>query len=164
MYRLTLCLLLFSSLLFSQTAQPGSSAAPQSAPAATGSTSSQPSQSLPVIPQDIPPSGAVITLQGLCPGTTGPATGADCKTIITRAEFEKLVGTLNPDMPKNSQQMLAEQYAKAMVLQSLAERQHIPETQHFKDMMDYMRTQILASEVVTQAKDKAKPTPAEVQE
>ena len=106
----------------------------------------------------------MITLQGLCPGTTGPATGTDCKTIITRAQFEKLVGTLNPDMPKNSQQMLAEQYSKAMILQSLAERQGIPETQHFKDMMDYMRTQILASEVVTQAKDKAKPTPAEVQE
>jgi hypothetical protein len=106
----------------------------------------------------------VITLQGLCPGTTGPATGTDCKTIITRAQFEKLIGTLNPDMPKNSQQMLAEQYAKAMVLQRLAERQGIPETQHFKDMMDYMRTQILASEVVTQAKDKAKPTAAEVQD
>jgi parvulin-like peptidyl-prolyl isomerase len=164
MYRLMFCLLLCSSLLFSQTARPGSSAAPQSAPPVTGSTSSQPSQALPVIPQDVPHSGAVITLQGLCPGTAGPATGADCKTIITRAEFEKLVGTLNPDMPKNSQQLLAEQYAKAMVLQSLAERQHIPETQHFIDMMDYMRTQVLAAEVVTQAKDKAKPTPAEVQE
>ncbi len=164
MYRLMFCLLLFPSLLFSQTAQPGSSAASQSARPAAGSTSSQPSQSLPVIPQDVLPSGAVITLQGLCPGTTGPATGTDCKTIITRAQFEKLVGTLNPDMPKNNQQMLAEQYAKARVLQSLAERQGIPETQHFKDMMDYMRTQILASEVVTQAKDKAKPTPAEVQE
>ena len=117
MYRLMLCLLLFSALSFSQAGQPGSSAAPQSAPAATGSTSSQPSQSLPVIPQDVPSSGAVITLQGLCPGTTGPATSADCKTIITRAQFEKLVGTLNPDMPKNSQQMLAEQYAKAMILQ-----------------------------------------------
>jgi parvulin-like peptidyl-prolyl isomerase len=164
MYRLMSCLLLFSALSFSQAGQPGSTAAPQSAPGATGSTSSQPSQSLPVIPQDVPSSGAVITLQGLCPGTTGPATGTDCKTIITRAQFEKLVGTLNPDMPKNSQQMLAEQYAKAMVLQSLAERQGIPETQHFKDMMDYMRTQILASEVVTQAKDKAKPTSAEVQD
>ncbi len=152
MYRLMLCLLLLPSLLFSQTAQP-----------ATGSTSSQPSSTLPVIPQEVPASGAVITLQGLCPGTAGPTTGADCKTIITRAEFEKLVGTLNPDMPKNSQQMLAEQYSKALILQNLAERQHIPETQHFKDMMDYMRTQILASEIVTEAKDKAKPTPAEVQ-
>jgi parvulin-like peptidyl-prolyl isomerase len=164
MYRLTVCLVLLSSLAFSQTAKPGSTSAPQTANPGAESSKPQSSSTLPVIPQDVPPSGAVITLQGLCPGTSGPATGTDCKTIITREQFEKLVGTLNPDMPKNSQQMLAEQYAKAMVLQSLAERQHIPETQHFKDMMDYMRTQILASEVVTQAKDKAKPTSAEVQE
>ena len=68
-------------------------------------------------PAEVPPSGAVITLKGLCPGSTGPATGTDCKTIITREQFEKLVGTLNPDMPKNSHQLLAEQYSKALILQ-----------------------------------------------
>jgi parvulin-like peptidyl-prolyl isomerase len=162
MYRLILCLFLLSSLAFSQTGKPG--AAAQSAPPASGTSNAPSSITLPVIPQEVPESGPVITLKGLCPGSTGPATGPDCKTVITRAEFEKLVNTLNPEMPKNSQQMLAEQYAKALVLQDLAERQHLPETQHFKDMMDYMRTQILASEVVNQAKEKAKPTPAEVQD
>jgi parvulin-like peptidyl-prolyl isomerase len=162
MYRLTLFLFLLSSLAFSQTAKPG--AAAQSAPPATGPSTTQSSSTLPVIPQEVPESGAVITLKGLCPGSTGPTTGADCKTVVTRAEFEKLVSTLNPAMPKDSQKMLAEQYAKALVLQDLAERQHLPETQHFKDMMQYMRTQLLAAEVVNQAKDKAKPAPAEVQD
>ncbi len=161
MYRLSLCVFLLSSLAFSQTAKPGTAA--QSAPPASGS-SNQTSSTLPVIPQEVPESGAVITLKGLCPGDTGPTTGADCKTVVTRTQFEKLVSTLNPDMPKDSQKMLAEQYAKALVLQDLAERQHLPETQHFKDMMDYMRTQILAAEVVNQAKQKAKPTTAEVQD
>lgn len=162
MYRSTFFLFLLSSLAFSQTANPGTAA--QSAPPASSSSNTQPSSTLPVIPQEVPESGAVITLKGLCPGSTGPATSPDCKSVVTRAQFEKLVSTLNPDMPKNSQQMLAEQYAKALVLQDLAERQHLPETQHFKDMMDYMHTQILAAEVVNQAKEKAKPTAAEVQD
>jgi len=161
MYRLTLSLLLLSSIMFSQTAKP---APPTQSAAPATESANTPSNALPVLPQEVPPTGAVITLKGLCPGNTGPTTGADCKTIITRAQFEKMVSTLNPDMPKNSQHMLAEQYAKALVLQELAQRQGIPETQHFKDMMEYMRTQMLAQEVVNNAKDKAKPTQAEVED
>jgi len=162
MYRLIFSILLFSSLAFSQAAKPEASK-PQSLAPATGASNPQ-SSTLQVIPQEVPESGAVITLKGLCPGTSGPATGADCKTVVSRAEFEKLIKTLNPDMPQNSQQLLAQQYAKALVLQSLAERQHIQDTQHFKDMMEFMRTQVLAQELVTQARYKAKPTAAEVDE
>jgi parvulin-like peptidyl-prolyl isomerase len=162
MYRSIFSILLLSSLAFSQAAKPEASK-PQSSNPATGA-SSPPSSTLPVIPQEVPESGAVITLQGLCPGTAGPTTGAGCKTVVTRAEFEKLINTLNPDMPQNSRQMIAQQYAKALVLQNLAERQHLEDTQHFKDMMELMRTQVLAQELVKQAQDKAKPTPSEVDE
>ncbi len=164
MYRLIFSVLLLSSFAFSQAAKPGSAGAPQTVNPAAEPHTTQPSNTLQVIPQDVPESGAVITLQGLCPGTSGPTTGADCKTVITRADFEKLINTLNPDMPQNSRQMLAQQYARAVVLQNVAERQHIQDTQHFKDMMEFMRTQVLAQELVKEAQDKAKPTAAEIDE
>ena len=164
MYRLIFSVLLLSSFAFSQAAKPGSAGTPQTANPAAEPHAAQPSNTLQVIPQDVPESGAVITLQGLCPGTSGPSTGADCKTIITRADFEKLINTLNPEMPQNSRQMLAQQYARALVLQNMAERQHIQDTQHFKDMMEFMRTQVLAQELVKEAQDKAKPTAAEIDE
>lgn len=164
MYRLIFSLLLLSYFAFSQAAKPGAAGAPQTVNPAAQPHQAPPSNTLSVIPQEVPESAAVITLQGLCPGTSGPTTGADCKTVVTRAEFEKLINTLNPDMPQNSRQMLAQQYAKALVLQDMAEHQHLQDTQHFKDMMEFMRTQVLAQELVKQAQDKAKPTPAEIDE
>lgn len=159
MYRLAASVLLISSIAFAQT-QNSSTPQPESK-APSSITLPAPNKS-DAKPASVPESAPVITLNGLCPGNTGPATGPDCKKVVTRAEFEKLVGTLNPDMPQNNRGMLASQYAKALVLAGIADHEGIAETQHFKDMMAYMRTQILATEVVNQAREKAKPTAGEV--
>ena len=45
---------------------------------------------------DVPPSIPVITIEGLCPKTfADKSESADCKTVITRAEFEKVIDAVD---------------------------------------------------------------------
>ncbi|HLH06660.1 MAG TPA: peptidyl-prolyl cis-trans isomerase [Terriglobales bacterium] len=157
MYRFFVPFLLLSSLSVAQTA-PSQNPAPESSAPST-ITLQTPQQTKPA---EVPESAAVITLKGLCPGNSGPATGPNCQTTISREQFDKIVNTLNPELPPDRRQTLAEQYARALILQNIAERQGIADTPHFKEMMELTRTQVLAQELITQTREKSKPTPAEI--
>jgi hypothetical protein len=67
---------------------------------------SKPVQDLPAsLPeQKISPDAPVITIEGVCDKGTA---AADCKTVVTRAEFEKIVNTMMPNMPKPQQKGFA---------------------------------------------------------
>src|SRR5581483_4552551 len=67
---------------------------------------STPVQELPGPAADtkVAPEAPVITIQGFCDKSKA---AADCKTVITRAEFEKIVNALQPNMPKQQQKALA---------------------------------------------------------
>src|SRR5437868_12577724 len=50
---------------------------------------------------DVAPDATVITVEGLCGGERKPAyteSVKTCRTLIRRAEFEKLTNSLNPNM------------------------------------------------------------------
>ena len=88
------CLLL-GALAWGQAAD--STSPPPAAPAQNPAAQSNPQPAAPPAetkaPEaaNIPPDGAVITIQGLCDNPPADKTKAsDCKTVITRAEFEKL--------------------------------------------------------------------------
>src|SRR5437016_1662282 len=70
--------------------------------------------------QKISPDTPVITVNGVCDQGAG---AADCKTVVTRAEFEKIVNALQPNMPKQQQKALANQYAMALLLAGKAHEQ-----------------------------------------
>jgi hypothetical protein len=154
MRRPLIALLLSSGILFAQAAP-----AAQSNPApATPSVTSQ-------APAEVPPTAPVITLHGLCPdkpaGTDPKA--PDCQTVVTRAEFEHLANTLSPNMPPTAKQSLANDYARMLVVSNEARRHGLENTQHYNDLLAFLKMQLLAQELLRSYQEQAKPSAADVE-
>ena len=114
---------------------------------------------------DLPPTAPVIVLKGFCPTApkgTDPKSDA-CITIITKAQFEKLVDTVNPKLPPQARQSLANDYAKMLVLSNEAKKRGLQDTQHFRDFMAFMKLQVASQELIRNIQEKTKPTAAEIQ-
>src|SRR5208282_588124 len=99
------CLLL-AGLAYGQAAQPATP--PAAGAKAEASTSAAPEKAAEV---KVGPDDPVITLKGFCADATQQ--GDACKTVITRAQFEKLVETTQPGMPPAMRRNLASNYARA---------------------------------------------------
>jgi len=126
-------------------AQPGMEAAPASAaqapdaaakPAAPASTAQGPNAAAKpgaAPAAEVPENAPVITIEGLCPAApktaaaskagasktaTPPAAKkpADCKTIITRAEFEKIASGLSPNVTPQLKHQLASALPRFMAM------------------------------------------------
>src|ERR1700744_4616151 len=135
----------------------GAQLAPTVPPAAPQSSSQ--------LPVEVAPDAPVITIDGFCPnaGSGTDAKSPSCKTVITRAQFEKLVDTLNPKMPPQARQSVANDYAKMLVLSTEAKKRGLEDTQRYKDLVNFIKMQVAAQELLHQVQDQSKPTDAEIQ-
>jgi hypothetical protein len=91
--------------------------------------------------QKISPDTPVITVNGVCDQGAG---ATDCKTVVTRAEFEKIVNALQPNMPKQQQKALANQYAMALLLAGKAHEQGLDKGPEFEEQLQLQKLQLLA--------------------
>jgi hypothetical protein len=162
MFKLPLLVLFSSSVLFAQTAP-----APAASTAPAAQSSIPPLIAAPVsqTPAEVPPSAAVITLHGLCPDKpsgTDPKS-PDCQTVVTRAEFEHLADTLSPNMPANGKPSLANDYARMLVISAEARKKGLENSEHYKDLVSFLKLQLLAQELFRSYQEQAKATPAEVE-
>lgn len=107
------------------------------------------------LPRDYP----VLTLHGICAATAGAAKPADCKTIITRAEFEKLVNALNPAMSKYERRQLADNYGHILTLSHEAIKRGLDKDPKVLERLRYTRLRILAGEMATDIYEEAMRTP-----
>ncbi len=120
--------LLLVSLAYGQAALPATSAA-----------SDKTSES------EVGPDDAVITLNGFC---ADPAqAGVACKTMITRAQFEKLTDALQPGMSLSLQLNVANAYARNLRMAAAAEKRGLDKTPAFEEEMRYARMQFLAQDL-----------------
>ncbi len=119
-FQCLLCLLL-SSLIYGQTA------ATDQAPEAK-----------------VGPTDAVITISGFCSHTQP---GKDCKTVITRAQFEKLTEALQPGMPLSLRLKVANSYATNMRMSVAAEKRGLDRTLAFDEELRFARMQLLAQDL-----------------
>ena len=141
------CLLL-GVLAWGQAANPTSSQPPApsqnpAAPsnAAPGKPAEDAKQALEA--SNIPPDGAVITIQGLCDNPPADKTKASgCKTVITRAEFEKLVDALAPNMAPPARRQLATRYAMGLVMAHEAHKMGLDQGPRFEELLRVARVQI----------------------
>src|SRR5690348_3445548 len=79
----------------------------------------------------VSPDAPVITIQGFCENKAA----ADCKTVITRAEFEKVVNAIQPNMPKQQQKAMATQYVAALLLAQRAHDAGLDQGPNFDEQM-----------------------------
>ena len=119
----------------------------------------------------VSPDSPVITVEGLCnpapgaaksSGSTGARTGAasepakkesthsssavsspGCKTVVTKAQFEKLVNALNPEMPATVRRQLAESYPRLLLFAGRARELGLDQDPSFPEMMRFASVQLL---------------------
>jgi PPIC-type PPIASE domain len=90
----------------------------------------------------VPPDAAVITINGVCDKSA--AATADCKTVITREQFEKVINSIQPTMPKAQQKQFATRYVNVVLLADKAHELGLDKGPAFDEQMYLARLQILA--------------------
>jgi len=123
----------------------------QTAPPATPAPSGAPNAATPGKPPETPPAATVnpddpvITIKGYC--TDASLTGDACKTVITKAQFEKIADTLQPGMSPSMKRQLATAYARMLAMSSAAEKRDLDKSPHFQEASQFARMQILSQEL-----------------
>jgi hypothetical protein len=141
--------------------------APENAAQAPAAAAKAPERPAPEVAENV----AVITITGVCPtpktaagaktasGKTAAAKKpADCKTIITRAQFEKIAKALQQGPnPLNAQQkrQLANVLPKVMAMSKAAEAKGLDKTPQFAETMKFVRMQILTTQLQHQVQQDA---------
>ena len=96
----------------------------------------------------IAPDSPVITISGLCDDSArNTAVSSACETIITRAEFEKMVAAVQPNMSARARREFASRYADALVLARQAEEAGLDKGTSYEEQMKVARIQILSDEM-----------------
>src|SRR5271163_2512163 len=119
---------LFAGLAYGQ-------AAPPDLPSAAGDISEK----------NVGPDDAVITVNGFC--ADPPQPGKACRTLITRAQFEKLTEALQPGMSLSLRLNVANAYARNLRMAAAAEKRGLDKTPAFEEEMRYARMQLLAQDL-----------------
>jgi hypothetical protein len=101
---------------------------------------------------NVAPDAPVITISGLC---STPAAGSDCKTVITRAQFEKMVDAVQPNMPARMRRQFATRYANALVMSEKGEQMGLDKGPDYDEHMKLARMQVLAQELNKALQEKA---------
>jgi hypothetical protein len=129
-----------------QAGQPAENAKPQ--PTAPADTSAS-----------VPESAAVITVEGICPAEPHSATkttaatksatakpaSADCKTVLTKAEFEKLVAGVAPTVTPQLKKQLAGVLPSWMAKSEIAKRQGLEKSEQYQETLKLAKMQILTN-------------------
>ena len=121
----------------------------------TGSQAVGPNQSDSRETAAVPPDTPVLTITGLCNDNLADKTSpANCKTVITRAEFEKIVGAVQPKMTVHAKREFALNYSSALIMARNAEQMGLDKGEIFEEQMRIARIEILSKEMkkVIQAK------------
>jgi len=139
--KLLVCLSLVA-IVCAQTAPP--SPAPAPAAPSTASPASPPEAPAPEPPK-VNADDPVITLKGTCSDSS--LQGDACKTVITKAQFEKLTDSLQPGMAPPARRQFATRYSQALVMSIEAEKRGLDKTQHFEDTLRVTRMSVLANEL-----------------
>ncbi len=141
----------------------------QGAPNASGQASAPPAA-------EVPENAVVLTVYGVCPSTPKPAASkagdskgaastakkpADCKTTITRAEFEKIAKGLSPSPTITPQlkRQLAAALPKFMAMSEAAKKQGLEQSEGYKETLKVAKMQILTTQLQRSVQEKADNVP-----
>jgi hypothetical protein len=152
---------LLAALAWGQATSSNSGATPPNPAAQTGAAQGAPTtqdetQAASTKAPQVSPDAAVITIKGLCPSSAEGQTGApNCKTVITRSQFEAILDALQPNMPMRVRRQFATRYANALVMSRKAEEMGLDKGPEFEERMRLQRIQVLSQELNKEMQDKA---------
>ncbi|MEO5936457.1 MAG: peptidylprolyl isomerase [Terriglobales bacterium] len=131
--------------------------APASAPATTAAPQSKPAAGPAA---EATPESVVITINGVCPAAT-PA--ENCKRTITRAEFDRVLAAVNPNLPMEERRRLAAQYVQLVTLANEAEKQGLDKEPVFAERMRIERLRLLAQTAQAKLQETSQPSEQDVE-
>lgn len=91
------------------------------------------------------PDDPVITLDGFCDDSSPHVDS--CTTVITRAQFDKLVEALQPGMPVALRLKVANAYARNLKMSAAAHDRGLDKTPAFSEELRFARIQLLAQDL-----------------
>jgi hypothetical protein len=160
-YRALVCLLL-ASLAYGQAPKstpapqkPGSqSSAPAAKPADADEGASMEMEE-PKAPDTskVPADAAVITIAGVC--ESGDPKSPDCKTMVSKQQFEGLLSAVAPSMPPYARRQMATRYATMLSMANQAEKMGLDKGSKYDEMMKVARLQVLSQELQQDIQEKA---------
>ena len=153
------CLLL-GALSWGQAAKPSvpassKPAAPAATHPATTPSGGADEQAPAKAESNVAPDAAVITIPGSCDKPAADPNSADCKTVVTRAQFDKLMATVAPNAPPQARRQIASRYAQMIVMSSDAQKMGLDKSDKFAEMMKLQRMQVLAQMLQQDMQEKA---------
>jgi len=109
----------------------------------------------------VPADAPVITVVGACPAQpkTAAAKGAvtaakpaaklagECKTVITKAEFEKLAEAVAPNVTPQLKRQLAGVLPRLIALSDAAKKQGLDKSPQFAETLKFVKMQVLSNEL-----------------
>jgi len=128
---------------------------------------------------EVAESAAVITIKGVCAATPKTAASsktaagktaaaakkpADCETVITRAQFEKLAKALQQGPnPLNAQQkrQLASQLPSVIAMSEAAKKKGLDKSEGYQETLKFVKMRILAQRMQDSVREEADKVPPE---
>jgi PPIC-type PPIASE domain len=136
-------LLCLATVAWGQTAKPAARPAPPKAASASSAPAGNTAGAATVTPGT-----PVITIVGLCDQPpVDKSKAADCKTVVTRAEFEQLVAAVAPTIAPAARKQLATQYGTALVMVHKAHQMGLDQGPKFQELMRVARIGVLTKEM-----------------
>lgn len=145
--------------------QPAQAPAGEAKPAAPADTSAS-----------VPADAAVITVNGVCPAqpassaksaaakpaaagakaasTKAPAAG-DCKTVITKAQFEKIASAVAPNTTPQQKKQLAGVLPRLIAMSTEAKKEGLDKTPQFDETVKFVKMQVLTNQLQRKIQEKA---------
>jgi hypothetical protein len=154
-HRAWICFVFSTAFAWGQAAKP---AAPPAPPKAATASTTAPSKA--VAEGTVAPEAAVITIPGLCDKPVAQkANAAECKTVVTRAEFELLISAVAPTIAPAARKQLATQYGTALVMVHHAHEMGLDQGPKFQELMRVARIGVVTKELNQRLQDDASKVP-----
>jgi hypothetical protein len=168
-----LCALL-GTLAFGQAA-PSAPPPPQPGPAQAENEGKPPADTS----ASVPATAAVITINGVCaaqpkmaaksatpkPAASTarkddddddkPASASGCKTVITKAEFEKLANALAPNTTAQQRKQLAGVLPRVIAMSTEAKKEGLDKTPQFDETVKFVKMQVLTNQLQRKIQEEA---------
>jgi PPIC-type PPIASE domain len=103
----------------------------------------------------VPAEAPVITIKGVCDPSASQSPALECRTEITRAEFEKVVDAVQPNMPARARRQFANRYANILAMSIKAKEMGLDKGPDYEERMKLARMQVLATALNKEIQQKA---------
>jgi len=119
----------------------------------------------------VPPNAPVITVNGVCPAVPKPAAAAaakgatakpaarakpaDCKTVITKADFEKLANAVAPNTTPQQKKQLAGVLPRLIAMSAEAKKEGLDKKPAFDETVKFVKMQVLTNQLQRQIQEEA---------